>query len=119
MCAAHNHLTLKEAAGAFCRGAITVLHCSSVSHAPLSAFHPSFLKFKPVAGACSRSGVTTVASGMDLLRAVGGMVTIWWNKLSVPLYFLCGLLLRYQETDASSTILASCCNLPVQLNDGT
>lgn len=55
---------------------------------------------------------------MDLLRAVGGMVRIWWNKLSVPLYFLCGLLLRYQETDASSTILASCCNLPVQLNDG-
>lgn len=75
VCAAHNRLTLKEAAGAFCRGAITVLHCSSVL--PLSALHPSSLKFKPVAGACSRSGVTTVASGLDLLRAVGGMVTIW------------------------------------------
>lgn len=53
---------------------------------------------------------------MALLHAIKGMVR--QNKLSMPLYFLCSLLLRYQETDASSTILASCCNLPVQLNDG-
>lgn len=30
----------------------------------------------------------------------------------------CPLFSTDQETDASSTILASCCNLPVQLNDG-
>lgn len=50
----------------------------------------------------------------------GGMVQ-HQNKMSVPFFFWVACVeaffLRYQETDASSTILASCCNLPAQLNN--
>lgn len=97
-------LTLKQGAGAFARVQSQFV-TAPPRHTPLSVFHT---RMQPI--------MTTAASCMALLRAIKGMVR--QNKLSMPLYFLCSLLLRYQETDASSTILASCCNLPVQLNDG-